>query len=177
MRLSASESNGRFPKSGRPASLVRRYPRRVTIAEEVTTAAPTDPLLVAVVSVLLTLLVGLIAGMVTRRGEHTKWLRDKRLAAYADYLNVMRQSMIQAAQDPNLAITESVTKASTMMALVGPRAVGKAAEELSEYMIANLVGEHGLTVKQKTAHLAKLSELDDALVGHMVKALGIKHYW
>ncbi|CAN5569448.1 hypothetical protein BH10ACT7_BH10ACT7_12010 [soil metagenome] len=147
----------------------------MTIAEEVTTVAPTDPLLVAVVSVVLTLLVGLVVGLVARRGEHNKWLRDKRLTAYSEYLSVMRLAMIELAADPNLEITESVIKASTLMALLGPTSVGEAAGRLSDYLIDNLVDAHGLTKKARLEHLAKLSELEDEMTTRMVKAVGLKH--
>jgi len=54
----------------------------------VTAAAETDPLVVAIVSVLLTLLVGWIVNRLTaqwtKRNEHEKWLREQRLEVYAE---------------------------------------------------------------------------------------------
>ena len=49
-------------------------------------ANETDPLVVAVVSVSLTLIVGLAVGLVSallaRKGEHSKWVREQRYEAY-----------------------------------------------------------------------------------------------
>ena len=126
-------------------------------------ATETDPLVVAVVSVALTLFVGLIVGWVTsslaRRGEHAKWLRESRYEAYVAFMIDMSAlahiidskptadnaktllAKIESYRDRSSASLESVS-------LLGPRKVNKAGQHwtwaASSYMTekteANKVG-------------------------------------
>jgi len=109
-----------------------------------TTPAPeTDPLVVAVVSVSLTLVVSVLVGVVTaflaRKGEHSKWLRERRYEAYVAFMIDMdtMQSLIET--KPSLenmlkvkaraeAHVQGAPAAFEAVSLLGPRKVNAAGQ-------------------------------------------------
>jgi len=106
--------------------------------------APTDPLVVAVVSVSLTLLAGLSVGLLTallaRRGEHAKWLRERRDEGYVAFMVDMstmttlintkpsaeNASKIMARIEDH---SERASAAFEAVSLLGPRRVNAAGQK------------------------------------------------
>src|SRR5690554_2929616 len=103
----------------------------------------TDPLVVAIVSVSLTLIVGLAVGLVTalltRKGEHAKWLREQRYEAYVAFMIDMSAMTALIDTTPTLwnafklmarveAITEKSRAAFEAVSLLGPREVNSAGQ-------------------------------------------------
>jgi hypothetical protein len=108
-----------------------------------TQAPETDPLVVAVVSVSLTLLVSVLVGVLTaflaRKGEHSKWLRERRYEAYVAFMIDMdtMQSLIET--KPSLenilkvraraeAHVQGAPAAFEAVSLLGPRKVNAAGQ-------------------------------------------------
>ncbi|WP_162924920.1 hypothetical protein [Mycetocola zhujimingii] len=106
-------------------------------------AIETDPLVVAIVSVALTLIVGLVVGVVTallaRKGEHAKWLREQRYAAYVAFMIDMSTLTALLQTDVSLtnlvkvraradAYTKSASAAFEAVSLLGPRKVNAAGQ-------------------------------------------------
>lgn len=104
----------------------------------------TDPLIVAVVSVFLTLIVGAIIGLVTallaRKGEHTKWLRERRYDAYVAFMVDMNTLSDLISTKPTATnarklldritdYTETASAAFEAVSLLGPRKVNNAGQK------------------------------------------------
>lgn len=102
--------------------------------------AGTDPLFVAIVSVSLTLLVGVVTALLARNGEHAKWLREQRYEAYVAFmidmstlaaliqteLSLTNASKVKARAD---AYTEKASAAFEAVSLLGPRKVNAAGQQ------------------------------------------------
>jgi len=106
-------------------------------------AIDTDPLVVAIVSVSLTLVVGIVVGLVTallsRRGEHAKWVRERRFDAYVAFMidmeavTTLHGAAITAVNASKMAaraesIVERVPAAFEAVSLLGPRSVNAAGQ-------------------------------------------------
>ena len=105
--------------------------------------AATDPLVVAIVSVSLTLVVGVVVGVIsaylTQRGEHAKWMRERRYDAYIafmidmDLLMTLADTTISASNAETVktridAYTERAAAAFEAVSLLGPRSVNAAGQ-------------------------------------------------
>jgi hypothetical protein len=103
----------------------------------------TDPLIVAVVSVSLTLVVGISVGLVTasltRRGEHAKWVREQRYVAYVAFMVDMSAMTALIEATPTIwniskllrryeVQTEKSRAAFEAVSLLGPRDVNAAGQ-------------------------------------------------
>jgi len=108
-------------------------------------AYETDPLVVAIVSVILTLIVGVVVGLVTallaRKGEHAKWLRERRYEAYVAFITDMDAFIALANTKPTMlnamkiaarsdALTERMPDAFEAVSLLGPREVNATGQQL-----------------------------------------------
>lgn len=103
----------------------------------------TDPLIVAVVSVSLTLFVGVVVGSVTawlsRRGEHAKWTRERRFDAYVSFMLDMAALQELVKLTPTAAnaqhtldrlreFSEKFPASFEAVSLLGPRSVNAAGQ-------------------------------------------------
>jgi hypothetical protein len=104
-----------------------------------TPAADTDPLVVAVVSVALTLVVGLVTALLARRGEHAKWVRERRYDAYQAFMIDMAAMSTLIEMKPSVAnalkskaridaYVERASAAYEAVSLLGPREVNAAGQ-------------------------------------------------
>lgn len=106
-------------------------------------ATGTDPLLVAIVSVSLTLVVGVVVGLITavmaRKGEHAKWMRERRYEAYMGFMIDMDTMTTLIGTKPTIenvtrvkARIESLSEKSSAsfeaVSLLGPRKVNAAGQ-------------------------------------------------
>jgi len=104
----------------------------------------TNPLLVAVVSVTLTLgvgiVVGLLSGFLARKGEHAKWLRERRFDAYVAFMIDMNSLSDIAHTTPTLqnatalkaridSLPEKTSAAFEAVSLLGPRTTNAAGQK------------------------------------------------
>jgi hypothetical protein len=109
-----------------------------------TQATATDPLVVAIVSVSLTLIVGVVVGLttalLTRKGEHAKWLRERRYEAYVAFMIDMDTVTTLIGTKPTVAnvfkliarVERHIEKASAAfeaVSLLGPREVNAAGQK------------------------------------------------
>lgn len=123
----------------------------------------TDPLVVAIVSVSLTLIVGLAVGLVTallaRKGEHAKWMREQRYEAYVAFMIDMSGMTALIETTPTLrngfkllarveALTEKSRAAFEAVSLLGPREVNGAGQR---WLWAAAAFAKSKTAEDKTA--------------------------
>jgi len=100
----------------------------------------TDPLVVAIVSVFLTLVVGVVTASLARKGEHAKWLREQRYEAYVAFMIDM--STVTSLLDTELSLanvtkvksradayTEKASASFEAVSLLGPRKVNAAGQQ------------------------------------------------
>ncbi|CAN5209772.1 hypothetical protein BH11ACT5_BH11ACT5_21880 [soil metagenome] len=118
----------------------------------------TDPLVVAIVSVSLTLAVGVVVGVVTawltRRGEHAKWVRERRydayvafmvdMAAFTDLLNrPPKREDAQYVADRLRSLSEKFMESFESVSLLGPKRVNAKGQLWVGSAIARGKGEVG----------------------------------
>ena len=115
--------------------------------------AQTDPLIVAVVSVFLTLIVGAVVGLITallaRKSEHTKWLRERRYDGYVSFMIDMNTLTTLILTKPTVTnavtllariskYTANSSAAFEAVSLLGPRKINKVGQEwiwaISDYL-------------------------------------------
>jgi hypothetical protein len=102
-------------------------------------ASATDLLVVALVTVITTLIVGVVTALLTRKGEHAKWLREQRYEAYVAFMIDMstltalletKQTLANATNTRARvhAYTENASAAFEAVSLLGPRKVNAAGQ-------------------------------------------------
>lgn len=109
---------------------------------EVAAVATTDPLIVAIVSVALTLIVSVVVGLLTawlsRRGEHAKWLRERRFDAYLAFMIDM-DAFVELASNTSKPTSATVARLEKLferfsasheaVSLLGPKRVNAAGQK------------------------------------------------
>lgn len=107
---------------------------------------PIDPTLLAllpIVGVVLTIVAGLIGATVQRRGERAKWLRERRLEAYSDFLVVTdeffaRGATAEAEAEPSPELVADARRVAGTLHLLGPDKVYGKAQAFRDAMMLSL---------------------------------------
>jgi hypothetical protein len=128
----------------------------VTAAAETATVA-IDPTLLALLpisGVLLTIVAGLIGAAIQRSGERAKWIRERRLEAYRDFLVVTDEFFARGIAsdvyvEPPPKLVAEALRASGVVHLLGPDAVYAKAKAFQD------------AVKMSLKHDGVIDELED----------------
>lgn len=123
-------------------------------ASDAATTVAIDPTLLAllpVVGVLLTIIAGLIGATVQRRGERAKWLRERRLEAYSDFLVVTDEFFARGAtsavgEEPSPELVADARRVAGMLHLLGPDKVYGKAQAFRDAMMLSL--QHGAVIDE-----------------------------
>lgn len=82
--------------------------------------------------VIVTIIGGLVGAIIQGRREHTKWIRDRRLSAYADHLaatdNYLRAAQHDTDGSEFASVSADSIRALSVVQLVGPDSIAVSAD-------------------------------------------------
>ncbi|WP_166874426.1 hypothetical protein [Salinibacterium sp. ZJ450] len=117
------------------------------LATSATSAAAIDPTMLALLSifggVIITVLAGFIGAWLQAKRDRTKWIRERRLEAYADHLTVTDELFATGLianldEEPEIALVAEARRAIATLHLLGPDDVYDAAVAFQEAMSTSL---------------------------------------
>lgn len=99
--------------------------------------------LLPISGVVLTIIAGLIGAAIQRRGERAKWIRERRLEAYSDFLVVTDEFFAlgmtsEIGDEPAPELVAEARRVAGILHLLGPDSIYERAQAFREAMMRSL---------------------------------------